>query len=211
MNRGSRGRTGPATGRVGVTIPGERRAHGGESDTRSVCTDRAFRRRTLLELGSVGAVAVLAGCAKYLRGDRERRLLETYEDGVESYRTGVDRHNKGAVGYRDNDYEKAVDRLEAALDSFERSVEAFRTAEGIATELSDEEAQRICERAVERSQTLVATTTLLLESAKAFRDGNHDRAQARYEEYSDRFDAAARGDLPKREALVAAIDDGILG
>ena len=172
-------------------------------------SDLRVTRRQVASILGTASMPLASGCTSILGPSAEDRLLQTYQEGFSSYKSGTELHNEAVIAYRSDAYTEVQNSIQEALDPLASARESFRTTRDIASENGMAEARQIAESAVKKTQLLIEASGLLSDTATRFHNDNPEQAQESYDAYRDRMTEFDRVQIYPPRVLEERLDSGI--
>jgi hypothetical protein len=167
------------------------------------------RRKTMRGL-FVAAMPAITGCNSVLGSSKKDELLEKYQDGFSTYKTGAEKHNEAVIAYRSDDFDTVQSLLDEALTELEKAKPAFEQSRQLAKEIDNADAIEIITAAVEQTNLIIQASNQLQNTANGFANGNYESAQESYEDYKDTAAELSNRDLAEPKTLNQKLDEGMI-
>lgn len=164
-----------------------------------------YSRRTLL---ATGLVVSLTGCltriSDQLTGRRERKteLVSTYDRGIVDFNLATE-DLELAMAYED--ISRSLSDTESAITGYQNALEQFNAALRMARELQEDEAIRICENAVLRTEILLDGAHEAKSAAEAAERDEREQVQQHLRQFKEYRDQARAVRMVGSRSLARAL------
>ncbi|QLD90350.1 hypothetical protein HWV07_15425 [Natronomonas salina] len=135
-----------------------------------------------------------------------RKLLRTYNDGVDAQNNGMRARERGVDSWNNDAYGSAKRTFASAEEDFRKAKDEFQDAEQIAFEINHRQAQEFCDVAIEYTSVWIDAMRASQRMASAGSAGNGEEANRHLETIRQLEREAGRINIRNTTTLEAALD-----